>query len=447
MEHLPAILEKARETLESPDASLEELVEAEHRLLVSEMELAEAERQHALAGFRLDHLASWNFEQPELAVRHSHLAELVANLDRLSHPDFGLVPTVESRIAEAASLRHRSLEEGREAWDRAIASIADRADCPLYEGLRMRPQLGLLPLRRHPESSLWEFWLVASGERPEEDGTGEWRVQAETGLVLVLTPGGMFWMGAQSVDEQAPTFDPQPFEVRMTIHEVEIDPFFLSKYEMTQAQWARLCGRWPSTFAAGHIGGDAPQISRVHPVETIAWEECRTALRLWGLDLPSEAQWERAARCGSGFPFGPWTSFAELPDDLNCADESYARGVPGVPGYVSGRRDGWPVHAPVDRAASNPWGFLGVLGNVGEWVLDGTNSAGEGYGEHPHEPPDLVPGTGEHRVSYRSMDIYRGGTFIHHQGWLFRPADRHLLARNTRHAHLGARPMRHLDSD
>jgi serine/threonine protein kinase len=132
---------------------------------------------------------------------------------------------------------------------------------------------------------------------------------------------------------------------------VEIDPCFLSKYETTQAQWTRLAGSNPSFYNAGHWHSERPKVSRRHPVENISWEDCRAMLPRWGLVLPTEAQWERAARCGEDYPFGFFINLEELPATVNCADETLHRSQPGH-GYIAGRDDGWQMHAPVDEVAA-----------------------------------------------------------------------------------------------
>ena len=67
-------------------------------------------------------------------------------------------------------------------------------------------------------------------------------------MVLVLLPGGTFWMGAQPLDADGRNYDPQADIDEGPVHEVELSAFFLSKYEMTQGQWQRLTGRNPSAF-------------------------------------------------------------------------------------------------------------------------------------------------------------------------------------------------------
>ena len=92
------------------------------------------------------------------------------------------------------------------SWRDAIAAIAtsDR-----YGGITLREHEGLLPIGVDPESKLWEFVHVASGAPgkaiPARDpATGRIVPDGDMGIVLVLLPGGTFWMGAQRYDENKP---------------------------------------------------------------------------------------------------------------------------------------------------------------------------------------------------------------------------------------------------
>src|SRR5262249_21606645 len=105
------------------------------------------------------------------------------------------------------------------------------------------------------------------------------------GMVFVLIPAGEFMMGSNDGD-----YDERP------VHEVRISrPFYLGKYELTQGQWQAVMGRNPS-----HFTGD-PTL----PVEQISWEEVQTFVRALNTReggtayrLPTEAEWEYAARAG-----------------------------------------------------------------------------------------------------------------------------------------------------
>src|SRR5262249_28354935 len=151
-------------------------------------------------------------------------------------------------------------------WDEARAFIGESET---YGNLALAPQIGLVPLGPDADSGLWEFWQVESGAQPVRDrATGKLGITAETGLVLVLLPGGTFRMGAQRVDRERENFAPGA-QADEAVHEVTLAPFFLSKYEMTQGQWQRLANANPSFFGPGRgTGADLP----IRPVEQVSWE-------------------------------------------------------------------------------------------------------------------------------------------------------------------------------
>jgi formylglycine-generating enzyme required for sulfatase activity len=137
-------------------------------------------------------------------------------------------------------------------------------------------------------------------------------------------------------------------------HQVTITkPFCMSRYEVTQEQWKKVMGRLPRLKATG------PSL----PVGNVSWNDAQgfiTALNR--LDpgalyrLPTEAQWEYAARAGTEgrFYFGP------NPDVLS----GYANCRSPV------RSDGYEDLAPVGSFRKNPWGLYDMYGNVSEWVAD-----------------------------------------------------------------------------
>ena len=315
------------------------------------------------------------FDDVETQWQHDKTVELVARLEVFDEPTAGLVASVTKRLELARNLRRLSIEEHANAWTDACRSIADEKECPAYRGLVLTPQLGLVPLGRDRASNLWEFAHVASGSVPARDPDGRLSIDAESGLVLVLVPGGRFRMGAEPPvaggEDAAPNVDTQATDRERPVHDVELDAFLLSKFEMTQAQWLRATGSNPSRIKPGEKHGQVTT-SLVHPVEYVTWIESARVTAHLALGLPTEAQWEYAARAGTTTPWWTGTERDSLRGAANLADQSAARaGAPWV-----GIRD-WPefddghvVHAPVDSLRANPFGLHHVHGNVWEWCAD-----------------------------------------------------------------------------
>ena len=283
-----------------------------------------------------DHAADreWRFASEEWDREHRRLVALTAHFESLTRSDLGWIARVEARVAQVEELS-RARDQSAEAWREAIASIQNPEQCPLYSGMGpLRPQLGLVPLGRDPRSGLWEFWHVLSGERPP-GSPGAWVLRPETGLVFVLVPGGSFTMGASAAGALDPDPNAQPSEGPP--HTVRIDAYFLSKYEVTQEQWFRLAGTWPSSwFVGGSYGGD-PTISPVHPVDFVSWQECDRLLERWSLRLPTEAEWEKAARGGTTTPYYRGTTWAEVRREVNSGPPA-GQDADGYAGTAPSRR-------------------------------------------------------------------------------------------------------------
>jgi formylglycine-generating enzyme required for sulfatase activity/predicted Ser/Thr protein kinase len=309
----------------------------------------------------------WTFERMEDDWMHEQLNSLVADLQVFtgSDPRRVTMGEMEQRLAAASTILQRSIMDHGALWEEAITDITLGVH---YDGLEIEPQVGLVPIGTDAISGLWEFWHVESGTRPVYDRDSErLLITGDTGIVLVLLPGGTFWMGAQREDPQGPNYDPGA-RIAEPPHEVALAPFFLSKFEMTQGQWQRLLGENPSSFGAedNWPGGERWE---QHPIEQVSWSECREALFRLGLVLPTEAQWEYGARGGRDTPWWCGTSGDELWKAGNLADHSHARDF-NTPIRPHSWNDGFSEHAPVGSFEANPFGLHDTIGNVFEWCRD-----------------------------------------------------------------------------
>lgn len=347
-----------------------------------------------------------------------------ASLTELLDPESGLIVAMNERLDAARTVEERSVSgaDARQRWDEARYSIADVGTCPEYGGLEIDPQLGLLPIGPDPVSGLWEFAALLTGEAPSRDGDGHIEFGEEDAVVLVLIPGGKFGMGAQRLDPSGPSYDPGALENEQPVTEVPLDPFFLSKYELTQAQWVRLARSNPSYFSAGGTY-DGKEFSLLHPVESISWDDGRKFLRLAGLDLPTEAQWEYAARAMTTTIYWTGADETSLQGAANIADMACKRIYPNPDGHFAGIDDGWALHAPVSFGRPNLFGLHGMIGNVTEWCRD----AYAWYGE-PAAPGDgdrsANPWNGDAHIKVaRDCSYYHAGGFVRVSHRFQQPSD------------------------
>ena len=376
---------------------------------------------------------SWTFVRSADPRWHEQLSSLVSGLEALRDPEAGLFgdATVEpfgwgisKRYAFASTIAERSVHgaEPQRLWRSAASAVADS---PRYRGLVLRPQLGLLPLGPDPVSGLWEFAHLQTGERPLRGADGRLILTEDTGLVFVLIPGGTAWIGAQATDPSGRNYDPRAHGDEGPVQEVELPAFFLSKYEMTQGQWQRVTGNNPSFYGPAQEAvwsANGRPWSALHPVENVSWEDCTKVMGWLALALPTEVQWECAARGGTATPWWTGDAPATLQDRANVADRT-AREAGAPWGEGAPFADGWIWHAPIGSLPSNGFGLHDVIGNVWEWCRDRYT---ESYESDPDE-------SDPHRV-------LRGGSFVEEPAAA--RASMRLKQTTEPFAHGGLRPVR-----
>ena len=373
----------------------------------AEEQLVALEQERDRIAVRLDDRRDWTFPEEEREARwwNNQLTKLIEGLDELEK---GLL--VEDATSEAHGWSvprrlafARSLEAGfapggehERRWSVTLPEI--RA---AYPGIEVTPQLGLVPIGLDPDSGLWEFAHLQTGEPAERGPDGKLVLREETGLVFVLLPGGTFWMGAQKSDPAKPNYDPSARREEGPVHEVTLSPFFLSKYEMTQAQWLSFTGSNPSAYQLSNL---APSL--LHPVEQVSWTTCTEVCKRLGLELPSEAQWEYGERGGTGTAWWTGDERDSLLGAANLADQAAKRTAVEWQDIKDWPEldDGYPVHAPVNQLAANPYGLYHVHGNVWEWCRDGYHGGDFYYRQTSGTDPVSDPAGASSRV-------YRGGGF------------------------------------
>lgn len=190
--------------------------------------------------------------------------------------------------------------------------------------------------------------------RPETDDY-LWRRHG-LDLLLVYVPAGTFIMGGGAPDEGGEDLEVRPVPASPTArpaHRVRITaPFLMGKYEVTRAQYARFCAADPEVeFPPNQYPVAKPERADDCAVTQVTWREA-TAFCAWaGLALPTEAQWEYAARGTDARPW-PWGDHPEP--------------SPAIADIVDGRLE--PVGS--FEAGRSPFGAYDMAGGVFEWVQD-----------------------------------------------------------------------------
>ena len=200
---------------------------------------------------------------------------------------------------------------------------------------------------------------------------------------MVVIPAGQFMMGSPS-NEEGRDVDEGP------VHRVQVPSFALGKYEVTRGQFAAFVKE--TGYSAGgdcHVdkgGGDLGQLASKNwrdpnfpqtdrdPVVCVIWNDAKAYVEWLGRKtgeryrLPSESEWEYAARAGTTTA----RYWGNDPDaactNANVADRSAKQNYTGF--TIHNCRDGHAYTAPVGSFRANGFGLYDVLGNVWEWVED-----------------------------------------------------------------------------
>jgi formylglycine-generating enzyme required for sulfatase activity len=211
-------------------------------------------------------------------------------------------------------------------------------------------------------SASWRASILGSGL--------PWRVRDNaTQIEMLLVPPGNFTMGCSPSNLTGCAVDENPTRtVTLT------DPFYLGRYEVTQAQWVARMGSNPSQFQSASAEVPAAQVPN-RPVSRVTWNQAQSFLTPAGLRLPTEAEWERAYRAGTT------TAYHRMPGFTNGTnDEAQLGNIAWFSGNaVSQTR-------PVGQKAANGLGFHDMSGNVVEWVRDWY--VGDFYGWGPSINPE-----------------------------------------------------------
>ena len=365
--------------------ALESRIDIHHRALANVDERLASNVTAELAGTAETETIAWMKEQ---------LTEIIASIEELLE----VLPEMEARHELAATLYDATIASYRAEWEAAATRVAaDRR----FEGLELVPQLGLIPLGPDRDSGLEEFAHLPSGAVPERaPQTHELLLTDQSAVVLVLIPGGATTVGCDPPGPGRPVgdplVDPQFREIDGPVRLVRLDPFLISKYEMTTSQWERQAGIDPSIYSTH------PELSGIQPVEQVDNRTVVLVLAQLGLSLPTDPQWERAARADTTTVWYTGDDPHTLAGHANLADEgSRATGPPRWE-YISWLRDGFLATAPVGSLAPNPFGLYDIHGNVCEWTSTPWLSL--------HEYP---PRDGDGQIVFERMGarVVRGGSF------------------------------------
>jgi len=241
---------------------------------------------------------------------------------------------------------------------------------------------------------------------PAEPVAGATQFWEKDGSTMVYVPAGEFTMGSPDADIDAILAECSDckrewFTNEQPQHTASLDAFWIDRTEVTNEQY-RGCVEAATCPAPTTCDWGEPTYSDTskadHPVVCVSWEDAEAYCEWVGKRLPTEAEWEKAARGTDGrkYPWGDAFDGSRLNFcDANCefdwkdssADDGYQRTAP-VGSYPEG---------------ASPYGVVDMAGNVWEWCQDWYS--GDYYDSSPQRNP-RGPDSGESRV-------VRGGSWYY----------------------------------
>jgi formylglycine-generating enzyme required for sulfatase activity len=248
----------------------------------------------------------------------------------------------------------------------------------------------------------------------------------------------MFFMGNE---------EPDALDDEKPVHQVMLTPYCIDAHEVTVKRY-RACsdvgGCKPATFNEWKGIGEKdrqtydplctfrePDKNAQHPINCVDWDMAERYCKSVSGRLPTEAEWEFAARGPDGRPY-PWGDAKPGPGQLNacgteCVAWGKAHGIKLEPMYAAD--DGYETTAPVGSFAGgrSRYGLWDVVGNVWEWTADWHAKYGK---ELEHDPKGPASGKGR---------VIRGGSWNGEQASWVRPTFRYMDDPAKRSAGIGFR--------
>ena len=218
---------------------------------------------------------------------------------------------------------------------------------------------------------------------------------SDDGAEMVLIPAGEFLMGSD--DDNYDYSDERP------VHPVYVDAFYMDRYLVTNAQYKVFVDanpQWrkdliPRDYCDGDYlhswnGGSYPDGKGNHPVTGVSWYAAMAYARRVGKRLPTEAEWEKAARgglVGMKYPWGNTIDTSMANYDWNVGDTT-----------------------PVGHYAPNRYGLYDMSGNVWEWCFDAYYDTF--YASSPRRNPVAGGQVGNNFTSVELNRVLRGGSWL-----------------------------------
>ena len=254
-----------------------------------------------------------------------------------------------------------------------VAGTLPKSDPPAVVSPRLQPS----PVREPAPSAQVEEAIARVNDQLRAAQEDELKQLVQRGIAqpdgMVVIPAGEFWMGAEDGLQDA-----------RPLHRVHLTSYWFDKYEVTNARYRQCVEGGACTPPKDRLTFEDLQRAQ-HPVTNITWNQARSFCQWQGKRLPTEAEWEKAARGTDGRRY-PWGNNEEVVK-RHMRKGELAAGTSGV--------------EPVGRqaATASPYGVFDLIGSVSEWVKDW-------YAEDFYQTSPARDPQGPSRGSFR---VLRGG--------------------------------------
>ena len=300
---------------------------------------------------------------------------------------------------------------------------ANEAEETTKEPVPLRPNLNV------PETTVEED-VNTNAERQLLSPDVPQKIVGKDGAEMVLIPAGDFQMGSNHRSSEQP------------VHTVYVDAFYMDVYEVTVGQYNRF------VRATGHRAPSNPgkfSLTDQHPIVNVSWHDAMAYAKWAGKRLPTEAEWEKAARGGLEGQKYPWGNAPPDGTQCNFADKNLSRVWDpesrvetsgklfraGDDPSDKGSDDSYTYAAPVGSYPPNGYGLYDMAGNVSEWCFDAYDE--NFYASSPRENPIasiIIRDVENSRTTINELRASRGGSWIS-PAWVVQVSSRTGGARST----------------
>jgi formylglycine-generating enzyme len=194
--------------------------------------------------------------------------------------------------------------------------------------------------------------VVNNGNRPGKTPGQHTKINERDGAEMVWIPACTYQMGLSDMDNNP-------------VHTVSLDGYYIYKYPVTVGQYRRFCA------AAGSFMPATPEWGwqEDHPIVNVSWNDAVAYCKWAGVRLPTEAEWEHAARGPNNYKF-PWGNEFDISKCVNSVNPDTFNNKGRKIRLNKRNPNELTSTAKVGRYPANDFGLYDMAGNVWHWCMD-----------------------------------------------------------------------------